>query len=59
MDAMGALTELSAQKKIEAMLQLNKSAREAKKAWLQHCHPDWSEREINQAVRDVFLFAKD
>lgn len=50
--------KMSPQQKLEASMNLYHSARELKAAWLRKLHSDWSEEEIQQAVREAFANTK-
>ena len=45
-------------KKLRAALQLYHSARQLKAAGLRAQHPDWSDEEIQNEVREIFLYAR-
>jgi len=53
-----AYQSLTPQQKLEIALDLYHSAWKLKAAGLRNQHPDWSEKEIQQKVRDIFLYAK-
>jgi len=44
--------------KIAASMMLYYSARDCKAAWLRKLHPDWSEQQIQRAVREAFSNAR-
>jgi hypothetical protein len=44
--------------KLKTAEQLYWSARELKAAGLRMQHPDWTEEEIERAVREAFLYAR-
>ena len=44
--------------KLEAFQQLYHLARSLKIAGLKLGHPDWTEAQIQKAVRDIFLYAR-
>ncbi len=52
------LKKMSPQQKLEAAMNLYHSARKLKAAWLRQQHSDWSEQEIEQAVREAFVNAR-
>jgi len=52
------LKRMSPQQKLEASMNLYYSARKLKAAWLRQTHPDWSEEEIAQAVKEIFANAR-
>jgi len=52
------LAKMSPGKKLEVAMQLYYSARELKAAGLRAEHPDWNEKQVQQAVRKAFLYAR-
>ncbi|MCL4694530.1 MAG: hypothetical protein KJ060_18725 [Candidatus Hydrogenedentes bacterium] len=44
--------------KLDAMQRIYNMARELKAAGLRMQHPDWSDDQINVAVREAFLYAR-
>jgi len=48
------IQKMTPAQKIEASMMLYHSARCCKAAWLRKTHPDWSEHQINMAVREAF-----
>jgi hypothetical protein len=48
----------SAQRKLDLSLQLYYSARELKLSWLKKIHPDWSDAELKETVKKIFLNAR-
>ena len=52
------LKKMSPQEKLEASLNLYYSARKLKAAWLRQTHAEWSEEEIEQAVKEAFANAR-
>lgn len=52
------LAKMSPEKKLEVAMQLYYSARELKAAGLRADHPDWDEKQVQQAVRETFLYAR-
>jgi hypothetical protein len=52
------LAKMSPGKKLEVAMQLYYSARELKAAGLRTDHPDWDEKQVQQAVREAFLYAR-
>ena len=52
------LAKMSPGKKLEVAMQLYYSARELKAAGLRADHPDWDEKQVQQAVREAFLYAR-
>lgn len=52
-----ALRNLSGEQKLRTAFALYWSARELKAAALREQHPDWSQEEILQRVKEIFLHA--
>ena len=52
------LKRMSPQQKWLAALRLYWSARRWKAAWIRHQHPDWTEDQVQQTVREVFANAR-
>jgi len=52
------LAKMSPGKKLEVAMQLYYSARELKAAGVRADHPDWDEKQVQQAVREAFLYAR-
>ena len=53
------LRRMSPEQKLAAAMNLNYSARKLKAAWIRHLHPDWSEEQVAEAVREAFANARD
>lgn len=51
------LRKMTPEQKLKLALQLYYSARQLKAAWLREIHKDWSEEQIEQAVREIFANA--
>jgi hypothetical protein len=49
---------MTAEQKLEVSLRLYYSARELKAAGLRAQHPDWTEEQIRDKVREIFLYAR-
>ena len=49
---------MTPEQKLEVALRLYYSARELKAAGLRAQHPDWSDEEIQEKVREIFLYAR-
>ena len=49
---------MTPEQKLRLALRLYYSARQLKLAALRTHHPDWSEEEIQQKLRDIFLYAR-
>jgi hypothetical protein len=48
---------MSPEQKLKLVLGLYHSAKKLKRAGLKTQHPDWSEEQIEQSVREIFLYA--
>jgi hypothetical protein len=53
------LQAMSPAQKLRAAERLYYSARQLKEAALRAEHPDWTDEAIRQAVRQIFLYARD
>lgn len=51
------LRAMTPAQKLKAMERLYWTARSLKAAWLRSQHPDWSEEEVQQKVREIFMKA--
>jgi hypothetical protein len=49
---------MSPEQKLEIALRLIYSARELKAAGLRAQHPDWTEEEVSNRLREIFLYAR-
>jgi hypothetical protein len=49
---------MTPEQKLRAAMNLYHSARKLKAAALKQQHPDWTEKQIEQKVREIFLYAK-
>lgn len=49
---------MSPEKKLQLSLDLYYSAKELKRAWLNHIHPDWDTEKIEAKLREIFFFAR-
>ena len=45
-------------RKLEITFAMNREARGFKAAWLRQCNPDWSEEQVQEKVREIFLYAR-
>ena len=54
-----ALRRLTGQQKLETAFALYWSARDLKAAALREQHPDWTEDQVQQRVKEIFLHAGD
>jgi hypothetical protein len=52
------LQAMSPEKKLKVAMRLYHSARELKAAWIRQQHEEWSEREVQLAVREAFINAR-
>ena len=52
------LRRMSPEQKLAAGMNLYYSARAFKAAWFRQLHPDWSDEQVEQAVREVFVNAR-
>jgi hypothetical protein len=46
---------MTPKQKLNAAMQLYWSARELKSAYIRSIHPEWSDEQIHQAVREAFM----
>ncbi len=58
-EAQKILQAMSPAQKLRAAERLYYSARQLKEAALRAQHPDWTEEAIREAVRQMFLYARD
>jgi len=49
---------ISPAQKLQLSLDLNFSARKVKAAFLKSQHPEWTDRQIADKVREIFLYAR-
>ncbi|MBS3917635.1 MAG: hypothetical protein KG012_01980 [Deltaproteobacteria bacterium] len=49
---------MTPEQKLRIALQLYSSARQLKAAALRHAHPDWTEKELQEKVREFFLYGR-
>ncbi len=54
---LAALRQMSGAQKLRTAFGLYWSARKLKAARLRQLHPDWSDHEIQQRVKEIFLHA--
>lgn len=52
------LAKMTPEQKLNLAQQLYNSARQLKEAGLRMQHPDWNETQVQQAVREAFLYAR-
>lgn len=53
------LRQMTPQQKLEVAMNLYYSARELKSAWIRQLHEDWSDQQVEEAVREIFVNAGD
>lgn len=53
------LRAMTPAQKLDAAARLYWGARDLKAAWLRSQHPDWTDAQVEKAVRDAFLYARD
>ncbi len=53
------LRAMTPEQKLRAASNLYWGARDLKAAWLRSRHPEWTDDQIQKAVRDAFLYARD
>ncbi len=58
-DQQRILRAMTPAQKIRALDLLYQSWRQLKSAALRAQHPEWTEEDIQRAVRDAFLYARD
>ncbi len=51
------LRKMTPQQKLEVAMNLYYSARELKSAWIRQLHQDWSDQQVEEAVREIFVNA--
>jgi len=49
---------MTPEQKLKISLQLYFSARQLKTAALRNAHPDWTEKELQEKVREFFLYGR-
>ena len=52
------LRKMTPARKLELAMDLYWSARELKAAGLRSQHPDWSEEQVQAAVKEIFMYAR-
>ncbi|MEI6515957.1 MAG: hypothetical protein WCO77_08265 [bacterium] len=57
-DQIEILQKMSPDQRLEAFLQLCRSARRIKEAAFRQFHPDWSEDQVKLALKESFLHAR-
>jgi hypothetical protein len=53
------LKKMTPEQKLRLAMNLYYSAWEIKAAWLRELHKDWSDKQIEQAVREIFVNARN
>ncbi len=51
------LRQMTPQQKLDLAMNLYYSARELKSAWIRQLHQDWSDQQVAEAVREIFVNA--
>ncbi len=51
------LRQMTPQQKLDLSMSLYYSARELKSAWIRQLHQDWSDQQVEEAVREIFVNA--
>jgi len=49
---------MTAEQKLRLLLDLQLTARKLKTAGLRKQHPDWTEKEVQEKIREIFLYAR-
>jgi len=57
-DQIEILRKMTPEQRLDAFLQLCRSARRIKESAFRQFHPDWSEDQVNLALRESFLHAR-
>jgi len=57
-EQIAALRAISGEKKLQLAEQLYWAARKMKAAGLRSQHPEWTEDQVNEQVRQIFLHAR-
>lgn len=57
-DQIEILRKMTPDQRLDAFLQLCRSARRIKESAFRQFHPDWSEEEIRLALKESFLHAR-
>lgn len=52
------LRAMTPEQKLNTAARLYWSARRLKAAWLRSQHPEWKEEEVQQKVREIFMYAR-
>ena len=52
------IKKMTPQQKLDVSMRMYHSAKELKAAWFRQQHPEWTEEEVKQAVREVFISAR-
>ena len=52
------LKKMTPEQKLNLSQQLYNSARQLKEAGIRMQHPDWDETQVQQAVREAFLYGR-
>ena len=57
-EQIAALRAMPGEKRLRLAEQLSWAARKMKAAGLRAQHPDWTEEQVNERVREIFLHAR-
>jgi hypothetical protein len=49
---------MTAEQKLELSLELYYSAKELKRSWLRMQHKDWTDKQVEDKLREIFLYAR-
>jgi hypothetical protein len=52
------LRAMTPEKRLQVSFSLYRTVYQLKKAWLQKIHPDWTHEQIDQALREAFLYGQ-
>ena len=52
------LRKMTPHQKLQAAMNLYYSARQLKAAWIRQLHKDWSDKKVEEAVREIFANAR-
>ena len=53
-----SLQNMTPEQKLKLLNDLHNTARKLKAAGLREQHPDWTEKKVQQKVREIFLYAR-
>ena len=49
---------MTSEQKLELSLELYYSAKELKRSWLRTQHKDWTDTQVEDKLREIFLYAR-